>query len=419
MKIKIIFIFLLTILIPTSFLAYFGLLSVRNEKSIIEKHMLQKYKAMADIVASEIKSAIAEANFNELFLNQEQGLKSLLLKQAALFQDEVGILDKSGNFVGKGRKENSTLFSSPVFLRPLEDFPYTIAVYERYPVIFAQLEEKRQKIFAYIAIIIFAAVSILSGSSYTLWALAQEWRQAKLKSAFVSQLSHDIRKPLTSIRMFSEMLEEGHLPSEEKKRKYYKIISDESHKLTDLANSILDFTRIEKGRMKYNFEIVDIGNIVKESVERFQIQTQNRRISAEIPEKIFFVKADVHAISQAVMNLLTNADKYSPVDKEIQVKVKSAGSGSKFVYVNNIIIEVADQGIGIPGSEQKKIFQKFYRALKKTGGLQGVEGTGLGLTLVKATMTAHKGKVEVESQEGKGSKFSLIFKKMNAPFKLC
>jgi len=401
MKFKISIIFLLTILIPTFFLAYFGLLAVRNEKSIVEKHMQQKYKAMADIVASEIKKAIADVEVDDLFFNQAQGLKKILLEQASLFQDEIRILDKQGRLI-----EGQSHLGESVFLRPVEGFPYTIAAYENYPVVSAQLEETRKKIYAYISIIIFAVISILSGSSYTLWALAREWRQAKLKSSFVSQLSHDIRKPLTSIRMFAEMLEEGRLPNEEKKREYYKIISDESNKLTDLANSILDFSRIEKGKMTYTFEIADIAKIVQENIEQIQMQVPERLISSYFQDKEMFAKVDYQAISQAVMNLLSNADKYSSSHTEIKVNLRQNG--------NNIIIEVIDQGRGISKSEQKKVFQKFYRVFKKTGEVQGVEGTGLGLTLVKYTAQAHKGKIEVESQEDKGSKFSLIIPQKGA-----
>ncbi len=367
--------------------------------------MLQKYRAMAEIVAGEIHNAVAKENVSELFSNNDEKLKAILLKQANFFQGEVQILDKNGWPI-ENKEDNEfskATLSKPVFLRPLKNFPYTIAVYERYPVIAEQLAEKRQRIGMYIAIIIFAAISILSGSAYTLWALAQEWRQAKLKSAFVSQLSHDIRKPLTSIRMFSEMLEEGHLPNEEKKREYYKIISDESNKLTELANSILDFSRIESGRIKYNFQEVNMVELIQSIIKRFQIQTPDRRIQAHLSEVTAFV--DIQAMRQAVMNLLTNADKYSPKDKNIQVNLK-VGTGPTF-FCPYFLIEVIDEGKGIPRSEQKKIFQKFYRVLKKTGDVQGIEGTGLGLTFVKYMAEAHKGSIKVESEEGKGSKFIL------------
>jgi len=401
MKFRISIIFLLTILIPTFFLAYFGLLALRSEKFIIEKNMRQKYRAMANIIENEIQSAVSQIPLDQLFRNQAKPLESLLIQQTALFPDEARILDHQGNLI-----HGQTALGLPTYVHSIKDFPYHIAVYERYPLIITQLEEKRQRIYMYGVIIIFAAISILGGGIYTLGALAQEWRQARLKSNFVAQLSHDIRKPLTSIRMFSEMLEEGHLPSEEKKREYYKIISEESNKLTDLANSILDFSRIESGRIKYNFQPMDIIEVVHETVDRFKGYVSNERKIHFIKKGVrpLFVQIDVHAISQALMNLLTNADKYSPVVKEIQVCVRE--------QENEVAIEVIDQGVGVPKSEHKKIFKKFYRVAREEG--RETEGSGLGLTLVQYTMEAHKGRVEVISEEGRGSKFILTFHKKGA-----
>lgn len=396
MKLKIVFIFFITILIPTFCLAYFGLLAVRSEKSIIEKNLQQKYKAMANIVHDEIQAAVAKARLDQIFLDDEKDLKSLLKEQAMLFPNEVYILDK--------KKGSGTFFENPAFIRPIKGFPYYIGVYEKYPIVAAQLQEKQQQLYAYITMIIFSTIFIVTGGGYTVWALAREWRQAKLKSAFVAQLSHDIRKPLTSIRMFTEMLQEGQVPDEEKRNEYYHIINDESNKLTDLANSILDFSRIESGKVKYNFQEINIIEEIKDTIKQFKTHTPNRTVHFQKEGLTsFLLKCDPQAIRQMLMNLLTNADKYSSSDKEIFVNLKK---GSDLFFE----IEVIDQGIGISQCEQKKIFQKFYRVFKKVGDIQGVEGTGLGLTLVKYIAQAHGGNIKVKSEEGKGSKFIVTIK---------
>jgi signal transduction histidine kinase len=214
--------------------------------------------------------------------------------------------------------------------------------------------------------------------------------------------------------MFSEMLKNGDVPSEEKKKEYYDIITVESDKLTHLANNILDFSRIEEGRRKYNIQLEDIARVVLETVERFKMYTINetRQVSLRVDgvpgddqhkgekrkNNYPMVNIDAGAISQALMNLLTNADKYSPPEKEVVVNVRN--------QKRQVAIEVIDQGEGIPREEQKKVFQKFYRASKNE--VSGIEGSGLGLALVKYTAQAHGGRVVLESEVGKGCKFSIL-----------
>ncbi|MBI5415832.1 MAG: hypothetical protein HZA29_03355, partial [Candidatus Omnitrophica bacterium] len=274
MNVKIISIFFLAIFIPTSLLAYFGILAVRSEKGIVEKNMTQKYKAMADVVEGQIKEALSRAP--EEALADNNYWESLLAAQAAIFKDEVAVFDLHGRRLGDmfspKEEEGGSLalhrtvkgghvgsLPEAVFSRRLAGLPYVVGVYERYPLILDQLERRRRWLAFYVGLIVFSAVSILAGSFYALSALAREWRLARLKSEFVAHLSHDLRRPLTSIQMFSEMLKEGHVPGEEKRQEYYQIISDESGKLTHLANNILDFSRIERGRIKYNFQPADVA----------------------------------------------------------------------------------------------------------------------------------------------------------------
>ena len=438
MTLKIGIFFILTILIPTSFLAYLGLSAVRSEKVIIERNMRQKYEAMAGIVDEEIRTMLSQAS--EKLLGNQQYWESVLLKGAGVFKDEVVLFDRQGRPVGQGAGHE---LANAAYVKAVQGLPYFIAVFEQHPFLIRTLEAKQQNLTYYISIIIFSAFSILGGSIFTLSALSREWRQAKLKSEFASHLSHDLRRPLTSIRMFSEMLKNNDVPSEDKKKEYYGIISDESEKLTHLANNILDFSRIEEGRRRYNMQEEDITRIVRETVERFKVYTINeaRSVSLNIEQpslggeqgkagvKNAFptVKVDAGAISQALMNLLTNADKYSPPDKAIYVNVtwtagtglkhgparSAAGAGFKPALAmgmkrrkGHVVIEVIDEGEGISKEDQKRIFDKFYRAERKD--LAQVEGSGLGLALVKHMALAHGGRVVVKSEVGKGSKFAII-----------
>lgn len=393
MKAKIAFIFLLAIFIPTSFLAYFGLLAVRSEKSIVERSIRQKYEAIADIVEGEIRSALNRAQ-KEL-LDNPKYVEYLVTEQASIFKDEVAILDKEGRQTGQKARGDK-----PMLIRELKDVPYAIAVYERYPLLLNKVEQKKQNLYLYMSIIWLSALSILAGSFFTLSALSRQWRMAQLKNEFVQHLSHELRRPLTSIRMFSEMLKTGRVPSEDKKQEYYGIVAAESERLTHLANNVLDFSRIETGRKSHSFKKEDLAKVVTDVVERFKnyIMEETHPVSLNIEEGLPPVNVDESAISQAIMNLLTNAEKYSPPGKKIRVNLLRKDKTA--------IVEVMDQGIGIPRSEQEKIFQKFYRVSHKD--VVQAEGSGLGLTLVKYVAEAHGGGIKVESEEGKGSKFSLV-----------
>jgi len=403
MRMKIVLIFIISILIPTALLSYFGLLAVRSEKAIIEKGIKERYEAMAGIVEGEIEATVAD--MPEELSGNTQYLESVLLGEAAMFKDYVKILDKEGRpiggrgrsfvSVGKGGKQDS-----PVLTRPVKGLPYIIAVYERHPMLLNRLEEKKKGLYLYVMLIASSALLILSGGIFTLWSLSREWRLAKVKSDFVSHLSHDLRRPLTSIRMFSEMLQENRVADEGKKKEYYSIITRESERLTHLANNILDFARIERGRKKYNFKPANIANVASEATERFKryMLEEPRPITLRVEGAFPEIKMDMQAVSQAIFNLLSNAAKYSPPGMEVKINLLKGKDCA--------VIEVIDRGIGVPRAEQKRIFQKYYRTAQKE--IADKEGSGLGLALVGYTARAHKGRVAVESEEGKGSKFSLI-----------
>ncbi|MFH0983897.1 MAG: HAMP domain-containing sensor histidine kinase [Candidatus Omnitrophota bacterium] len=394
MRIKIVLIFILSVLIPTALLAFWGFQAVRSEKAILESNIRRVYESMADVVEDEIKSALAEKP--KPFLKDPSQVESVLTEQASLFQYQVKILDRYGKPLGG---KASPELGAPVLRQELKGLPYTIAVYEKYPVLIKGLEGRKSCLALYVAMIFLSALSVLGGSFFTLGILSREWRLTQLKSEFVASLSHDLRRPLTSIRMFSEMLKNNSVPTEEKKQEYYHIISNQSEQLTDLANNILDFARIERGRKQYEFRTEEITPLVRNAVERFKASTvqESYRISLNMDPDIPALKVDAEAISRAITNLLANAVKYSPVSNEIKVNVVKKPRA--------VVIEVMDHGIGIARREQKKIFEKFYRVPQKE---TNVEGSGLGLALVKHAVQAHHGKILVESTMGQGSKFTLV-----------
>ncbi|HWP44102.1 MAG TPA: HAMP domain-containing sensor histidine kinase [Blastocatellia bacterium] len=241
---------------------------------------------------------------------------------------------------------------------------------------------------------------LVFGIILTLRATAREMKLAQAKSTFVSNVSHELKTPLALIRLFAETLELGRVKSSEKAHEYYRIINNESRRLTQLINNILDFSKIEAGRKEYEFVESDVAEVVEDVVRSYEYQIVNAgfEMKTEIDRDLPPVPIDRDAISQAVLNLINNAVKYSDKHKEVTVRVRGRDGV--------IAIEVADRGIGIPRSEHDKIFEKFYRV--STGLVHDTKGSGLGLALVKHIVEAHHGKILVDSAPGKGSKFTIL-----------
>jgi signal transduction histidine kinase len=227
----------------------------------------------------------------------------------------------------------------------------------------------------------------------------------EMKSFFVSSVSHDVKTPLTSIKMFTDLLKNPVI-SKEKYKDYLKIIEGETDRLTRLINNILDLTKIEKGIMQYNLQPVSLEELVKDVIEIMEYQLE---MNSFIPEIYLsnnnIINADRDAVIEAIINLVSNAMKYSGDSKKIFVET--------FCRNNFACVKVKDFGIGISKENLENIFQLFFRA--KTVEGRKIAGTGIGLTVVKYIVDAHNGKIEVESELGKGSSFTLMFPLYNNP----
>ena len=248
---------------------------------------------------------------------------------------------------------------------------------------------------------VLAALGILmiGGIWLTYRNVYREMKLARLKSDFVANVSHELRTPLALIRLYAETLELGRLTAKEKYHEYFRIIREESERLTALINNILDFSRIEAGRKEYEFKETNLSELVCSTLEsyRFQIEQNGFAFEENIAPDIPPVNVDREAIARSLLNLVNNALKYSKDKKFIGVRLYRANGSVK--------LEVADHGIGIPASEQDKIFEKFYRCGDPL--VHNIKGSGLGLSLVRHIARAHGGDVLVESAPEKGSKFTI------------
>jgi two-component system phosphate regulon sensor histidine kinase PhoR len=216
----------------------------------------------------------------------------------------------------------------------------------------------------------------------------------------VNKVSHDLRTPLTSIRMFVETLQMGRLRDDPARQsEALGIIADEAARLSDLINRLLDWARMEAGKRSYSFEPTAVEAIVEEVLDSFEPQLLQHpaQVIREVPAGLPRVNADRAALGDALLNLLQNAHKYTGPEKRILVSALASGP--------TVLLTVSDNGPGIAGADQKRIFEKFYRAkdpLDRT-----IEGSGLGLSMVKHIVEAHGGKITVSSQPGHGAAFTI------------
>jgi signal transduction histidine kinase len=241
---------------------------------------------------------------------------------------------------------------------------------------------------------------LLVGIALTIRATDREARLAQAKSNFVSNVSHELKTPLSLLSLFSEILELGRVKNEEKKVEYYRIIRHESLRLNKMIDNILDFSKIEAGRKTYNFANGDMTEVIENVLAsyRYQIVNSGFDVQTNLQPNLPPVSMDRDAMAQAISNLLDNAIKYSGKVKQLSIKTKTVGS--------DLSIEITDRGIGIPRNEQAKIFEKFYRV--GNGLVHDVKGSGLGLSLVKHIIEAHNGTISVESDVGTGSRFTIL-----------
>jgi two-component system, OmpR family, phosphate regulon sensor histidine kinase PhoR len=260
-----------------------------------------------------------------------------------------------------------------------------------------QDERNRRRTNLFFIILSMSLVFISLAIIYVAWQRDRQLRQ--LKEDFISNVSHELKTPLSLIRMFSEILVTGRIKEESKKIDYFRIIHNESDRMSRLINNLLDFANLGRGIHSGHFEKTNIAQLVVKALEayRYEIQKDGFQVNLEAHPDIPDTFADPNSITMAFFNLLDNSVKYSGDQKQIDVQVKR---------VNGFVdLTVIDKGIGIPVAEQQKIFDKFYRGSERS--VRRIRGSGIGLAITKHVAEMHGGAVQVKSEPGKGSTFTL------------
>ncbi|EIM8288029.1 PAS domain-containing protein [Listeria monocytogenes] len=225
-----------------------------------------------------------------------------------------------------------------------------------------------------------------------------------VRSEFVTNVSHELKTPVTALKGFAETLLDGAMYDEVLLKKFLTIIKEESDRLHRLIMDILALSRIEQNPVAENVELVDVDEVIEQSARTIFEMATEKNIRVTIPEKTsasVMIETDRDKLQQIIINLLSNAINYTPVDGKVEVKLIEQEA--------EVIIEVTDNGIGIPAKDIDRVFERFYRVDKARSRQSG--GTGLGLSIVKHLVENCGGRIEVESQEEVGSTFRVTLPK--------
>jgi len=241
---------------------------------------------------------------------------------------------------------------------------------------------------------VFALALSVSLGAVVLWRYsANQLLEAKRRTGFVTTVSHELKTPLTSIRMYSEMLAEGADDDPGKRKKYLDRIVGESGRLTRLINDVLDVAKLERGNRKLNPTPMDLAAVAREAFDGIadRLRAEGFTVAFNAPEGTVGTLADREAVIRILLNLLSNAEKYSGERRKIEMRVSTDEDGAR------CLVSVADRGIGIPRAHRSRIFREFHRVDSSLTSERG--GTGLGLSIARSLARAMGGDVAYEPRE--------------------
>jgi len=352
-----------------------------------------------------------EATFLSIFSNSDNGrwgfIYDLTGFQNHLTQSIIPVekqkLDFQWQLFKEGRELLSQSGDKPVDeIRITSIFPFylpswSLVLYKVSTGMLSTFLRASQGIFIYI--FLFIVIVLAMGLIFTLQIINKELSLSKMKSDFISTVSHEFKSPLTSIRQMSEMLLNERIKSESRKKEYYAVMSEQSERLSHLIDNILDFAKLEEGQKAFRFEKTNLKGLIDRVLSVFQksIADEGFSVLSSVPETLPVLYIDKEAIEQVLYNLLDNAYKYSGEIKKIEILAESTE--------NQVQISVKDYGIGIQQEDHHKIFDRFFRGGNEL--TRSVKGSGIGLTIVKKIIEAHHGTVSLLSTPGKGSTFQV------------
>ncbi|MCC6215442.1 MAG: HAMP domain-containing histidine kinase [Polyangiaceae bacterium] len=313
-------------------------------------------------------------------------------------QSRVNVVDEQGRIVFGPPSSRDRLTVGRQFATTL--YKWTLNVSMSSAAELARAVERRRLL--EMVMVGLSALVVLAGMALILIAAARERRLAALKSDFVANVSHELKTPLSLVRMFAELLDSGRVDSEAKRKQYLAIIVSESERLGALIENVLDFAKVERGRAAYHFEEASVPDVVARAVEvcRPRFERDGKLLELTVAPGLPRSRVDERALEIAVINLLDNALKYAPDGRIVRIDVSAAGDVAA--------IRVTDEGPGLALEDTKRIFERFVRGRAVAG--RKVRGSGIGLALVKHIAEAHGGAARVERTGPEGSTFLLTLR---------
>ncbi len=250
-----------------------------------------------------------------------------------------------------------------------------------------------------ISLIALALGAIAFGSYLVVTDTRRQLALVQKKTDFVSNVSHELKTPLTSIRMFAELLHDGRVSGQDRQQKYLRIITLEAERLTRLINNVLDFAKMERNERQYHKKPIDLYPVIRKVWDSTEMHLESEGFEArwEAGDPPYRVNGDEDALAQVIVNLLSNAEKYSVEQRIIELH--------SYILDGWVYVSVLDRGSGVPVGEERKIFEHFYRAHDSLSS--GIQGCGLGLTLAIRIAGEHGGTISFERRQGGGSRFTL------------
>jgi two-component system phosphate regulon sensor histidine kinase PhoR len=230
--------------------------------------------------------------------------------------------------------------------------------------------------------------------------MSKQKKISEVKTDFINNMSHEFKTPLATISVATDSLNNDKIATNPEKVKYYSsLIKQENLRMKKQVENVLNMSKLERNEMKLFLKTTNVRELIKEITRSFRLIVEQREgsLTEEFKAEKYIFKIDEFHISNALVNLLDNANKYSPEKPDIRIKTRNEGHW--------YVIEISDKGMGMETENKSRIFEKFFR--EETGNIHNVKGQGLGLSYVKKIIELHKGQIIVESQKEKGSTFTI------------
>lgn len=311
-----------------------------------------------------------------------------------------GITDKNNNLTSvvnklyKEKKDNNT-YSYPLFTDKKDRTLYNLALVFPKKEYSLAMNNWPMLLGTFLSLLTILGIYIIS-INY----MMKQKKLAEVKTDFINNMSHEFKTPLATISVATDSLANDKIATNPEKVKYYsELIKQENLRMKKQVENVLNMSKLERNEVKLFLKETNVRELIKKTTESFNliVQQRNGTLTQEFTADRYNFKIDEFHISNMLVNLLDNANKYSPETPEIHVKTRNEG--------NYYVIEISDKGMGMESQNKTKIFEKFFR--EETGNIHNVKGQGLGLSYVKKIVELHKGQILVDSHKGKGSTFTI------------